>query len=203
MASDFHTHKTAIGIPALISSPVPLPGKLASLEIHPWYLPEIFDRKFLPADGLLQNFAALGEIGLDKIRGPQTGIQQQYFHSLLALATDCRKPVVIHCVKAFQELFAALKHFPDVKIMFHGFNSSAEMLDELWKRNFTVSFSLSATGKPALMNKIIHAAGAFGFESDNDPANDVCEILDRMKNTLNITDIERLTDQHFADFLEI
>ncbi len=203
MASDFHTHNPDTEVRALISSPIPLPGRFTSLEFHPWQLPEIFDSQILPSPDLLPDFAALGEIGIDKLRGPGNDIQQHYLHALLSLAADCQKPVVIHCVHAFQELFAALKHFSGIKVMLHGFNSSPEMLDELWKRNITVSFSRKATDKISLMNKLGNAGGAYGFESDDDPECNVMQLLDKVKTLFNIRDVEKFTDRCFADFLEI
>jgi TatD DNase family protein len=203
MASDFHTHHPNTAVRSLISSPAPIAGELTSLEFHPWHLPANFDIQNLPSADMLNKFAALGEIGLDKIRGPEIGIQQQYLHTLLALAADCRKPVVIHCVRATQELFAELKHFTGVKVMFHGFNSSAEMLDELWKRRITVSFNQAAVKKTALMNKLINAHGAYGFETDDNCDINIPLLLDEVKNTFKINDIEQKTDQYFADFLEI
>ncbi len=203
MASDFHTHNRNTAVRSLLSSPAPISGQFTSLEIHPWYLPANFDIQNLPSVDILNKCSALGEIGLDKIRGPEMSIQQQYFHSLLALAADCRKPVVIHCVRTYQELFETLKKFPQIRVMLHGFNSSAEMLDELWQRKITVSFSRAAAGKAALMDKLPHATGAYGFESDDDKTVDIPQLLDDIRTVFKINDIENLTDQHFADFLEI
>ena len=65
MASDFHTHNPSPPIRALISAAEPQNGKLVSLQRHPWQLPDIFDQTLLPQKIQLNDFAALGEIGLD------------------------------------------------------------------------------------------------------------------------------------------
>ena len=201
MASDFHTHDPDPAHRALISSTAPLPGKLTSLEVHPWHLPETFSPDLLRrAEELLDQFAALGEIGLDRMRGPSLPVQEQYLHRLLALAADAGKPVVIHAVRTLPEVLAVTAKYP-VRVMIHGFRSSAELLDELWKREITVSFHPSATDRPALMGRLKHAAGRFGFESD-DRKISLPELLARAAEKSGIKDMEQLTDQHFADFLE-
>lgn len=202
MASDFHTHNQDSEYRALISSNCLIPGKFTSLSFHPWELPDTYDENKIFSPEYLQNFAALGEIGLDKLHLPALETQQKYFHALLSLASDCNKPVVIHCVRSFQELFAALKPF-DLKVLFHGFRSSAEMLDELWKRNMTVSFHYRATSDLRLMKKLASASGKFGFESDDDTSLDIREIISGAEKTSGMKNLERLTDQFFADFLEI
>ena len=202
MASDFHTHFPAPENPALISGNDLNAGNLVSLEVHPWYLPNYFDARVIPDMATLQPFTALGEIGLDKLRGPEPGIQIEYFTALLKLAADCRKPVVIHCVRSFQEIFNLLKPF-NIKVLFHGFRSSPELLDELWKRKFAVSFHPAAQHTPALMSKLSAAKGIFGFESDSDPDISISGILNSISEKYRIKQLEKITDQNFLDFLEI
>lgn len=202
MASDFHTHNAETDFRALITTPIPLVGKLTSLLCHPWFLPKKIAPEAIITPEKLSSFNALGEIGLDKLRGPEMEIQQYYFHYLLTLAADCRKPVVIHCVRAFQEFFAAIKPFK-LRILFHGFRSSPELLDELWKRRITVSFHPQAANNPALMKKLTAGTGKFGFESDDDRQVKLPEIIATAEKTSGTSGLEAATDQFFADFLEI
>lgn len=203
MASDFHTHNQDPAVRALISSPVLLPGKLTSKELHPWHLPKTFISEVIPVQEDLSYFAAVGEIGLDKLRGIDYEVQKQYFTALLQLAYDCRKPVVLHAVRSFQEIFSALKPFSGLQVMFHGFRSSPEMLDELWKRKITVSFHPQIINSPALSAKLNNASGAFGFESDDDPEISITQLLIEVENFSGVCGLEKRTDQYFDDFLEI
>ncbi|MBE6390204.1 MAG: hypothetical protein E7043_08550 [Lentisphaerae bacterium] len=202
MASDFHSHFPREGMYFLRSGKTPVAGELTSLEFHPWFLPDEFVPEILPSPEFLSRFCALGEIGLDKLRGPQMEIQQKYLYSLLALASDTGKPVVIHAVRSFAEVFRMLKHF-NLKVMFHGFRSSPEMLDELWKRNFTVSFHPSVAKKMEIMLKLKNPSGAFGFESDNEPDMDIRNIIKEISEALSLPLLEQITDQNFADFTGI
>ena len=202
MASDFHTHYTDTPFRALVSSPVPIEGRLTSFEFHPWNLPQKFIPELIPPIPYLSEFAAIGEIGLDKLHLPDMTIQQQYLEKLFELSIEFHKPVVIHCVKAFDELFAILKRFP-VKAMFHGFRSSPEMLDELWKRKVTVSFHPQMVNNPALMQKLSAAKGSFGFESDDNKNIDFRILLNKAEYNSKVAGLEKITDQNFADFLEL
>ncbi|MCI5778777.1 MAG: TatD family hydrolase [Lentisphaeria bacterium] len=197
MASDFHTHRRpAPGIDALISAPEYLPDAKISLQLHPWHLPERFTPRPELA-GELMRFDALGEVGLDRMRGPELPVQQRYLLEFLRLAQELRKPVVLHVVRCFPELFAALRPLK-LRVMVHGFRGTPELLDELWRRGMTVSFHRSVLGREDILRKLRRPAGPFGFESDDDPRTTVRELLD----TCGIPNAEERTDQYFADFLE-
>ncbi|MBO7328521.1 MAG: TatD family hydrolase [Lentisphaeria bacterium] len=202
MASDFHTHHKPAGYRALVSSSTPIAGYLTSFEFHPWNLPQEFIPELLPEKELLSKFAAIGEIGLDKLHLPDIKIQQQYLEKLFELSVELHKPVIIHCVRAFDEFFALLKRFP-IKAMVHGFRSSPEMLDELWKKKVTVSFHPQMVHNPALMQKLSAAKGCFGFESDDKKNINIEILINIAKNNTQIADLEKITDQNFSDFLEI
>ena len=83
--------------------------------------------------------------------------------------------------------------------MIHGFCGSPELLDELWKRRITVSFSEKTVFRQELIRKLAVNTGAYGFESDAAPESDVRKILEMTK----IKNVEAITDQYFADFLRI
>ena len=203
MASDFHTHNTTRNnIPALISSEKILPDKLFSLQIHPWHLPEKYTPLSPEIKDRLSAASALGEIGLDKIHGTNYQTQQKYLVELFKLASDCRKPVVLHIVKSYQELFDLLKPF-DLKVMIHGFRSSPQLLQELWKRNITVSFHHRITKNDSLIKQLKNANGAFGFESDDFDDIFVEELISELSEKYKIPDLEKVTDQNFANFLEL
>ena len=83
-----------------------------SIGIHPLFIDEnrlesdllVVDEKLGMAECL-----ALGECGLDKRSETQFELQQTVFEKQLAMAEKHQKPVVIHCVAAFQELIEIKK----------------------------------------------------------------------------------------------
>ena len=125
-------------------------------------------------------------------------LQLHCLEQLLQLAHEMNKPVVLHVVRCYQEIFALLKRF-SLRVMVHGFCGSPELLDELWKRDITVSFPVNALKKTALMDKLTAPRGRFGFESDCNQNISVNEII----NKSMIPGVEKMTDQYFNDFLGI
>ena len=75
----------------------------------------------------LRRADALGEIGLDRLRGPDITVQIRFLKALLAAAGEAGKPVVIHAVRCDAELDAALRDFSG-NVLIHGFRGSERRL---------------------------------------------------------------------------
>lgn len=102
-----------------------------SAGLHPWFVHRYTREELLSKLQLFlsePNVLAVGEIGLDKLT-PHFELQKQYFELQLALANEYQKPVIIHNVKAAQELRTLfIKYNND--IVLHGFTGGIE----LWKQ---------------------------------------------------------------------
>jgi TatD DNase family protein len=123
-----------------------------SIGIHPWFIVE--ERKeddFEIIESKLQEpgCLAIGECGLDKRIEVPMELQQLVFEKQLLLAQQYQKPVVIHCVAAFQELIETVKKLNiTVPILIHGFSKSEQLAKQLLENGFYISF-----GKYLLLNK--------------------------------------------------
>ncbi|WP_430613829.1 TatD family hydrolase [Flavobacterium sp. JP2137] len=115
-----------------------------SIGIHPWYIVEesleshlaVIDRQ-LQSDRCL----ALGECGLDKRIAMPMDIQIAVFERQLALAEQHQKPVIIHCVSAFQELLAVRKRLNiSVPFVIHGFSKNLPIMRQLLQAGCYLSF---------------------------------------------------------------
>ena len=198
MVCDFHTHHVSTR-PAILSAKSPADNKYTSLEYHPWYLPEtvsvlpgIFDN--------LNNFTALGEIGLDRLRGPALDIQLQYLTALLKLASDCHKPVIIHCVRSFPELFAILKSF-SLPWAIHGFRGKVELLEEIWTRGGIVSFHHSVINNLPLLKKLASVQEKIAFETDDDAELDLEAVVDTAMMKSGNADLLKIANETFMEFV--
>ena len=131
---DFHTHlPTAEGV----ISP-------RSFGIHPW------DAEKEDADSYAHfvtkyehTFRAaelVGECGLDKASAATWERQMQLFEWQLRLAEEMGKPVVVHCVRAFNELVALRRQYKRLAMAVHGFVGSSEMADQLAREGIVLSF---------------------------------------------------------------
>ncbi len=205
MATDFHTHRPKPGARALVSCRMEEVAHypLASLELHPWNLPERFDPLPPAFRAALKQAAALGEIGLDRLRGPALPVQQEYFEALLSLAEEEQKPVVIHCVRAVPELLSAIKRHPKIRRLYHGFHGKPEQLEELRRAGFYISLGFPALNNAALFAYLKTAGLAqIGFETDDSP--DPVELLltsAAAKLGMECAQLEAQTDATFDFFL--
>jgi TatD DNase family protein len=83
-----------------------------SIGIHPWYIVEDridIDLQIIESKLKNESCIAIGECGLDKRIEIPMALQQMVFEKQLALAEIYQKPVIIHCVGAFQEIIAIKK----------------------------------------------------------------------------------------------
>jgi len=123
-----------------------------SIGIHPWYIVEDrinSDLQIIENKLQEDNCFALGECGLDKRIGNSLALQQMVFEKQLALAEKHQKPVILHCVAAFQELIAIKKKLNiSVPLIIHGFSKNIEVASQLVNSGFYLSF-----GKSLLLNK--------------------------------------------------
>ena len=120
-----------------------------SIELHPWYASQSLLEDFLKACEICKEdprFVAIGECGLDSLAAlGRNGlapvpmeIQKDCFNHALAKARELEKPVILHIVKAWEELFKMVDDsFPPLII--HGFRKNATFAKQLISRGFYLS----------------------------------------------------------------
>jgi TatD DNase family protein len=125
-----------------------------SIGIHPLYIDENrLEKDFKVVDEklALPECLALGECGLDKRAETSFEIQQSVFEKQLALAEKHQKPVVVHCVAAFQEVIETRKRLKiTVPMIIHGFSKKEELAKQLIDNGFYVSFGKNLLRNPDL-----------------------------------------------------
>ena len=115
-----------------------------SVGIHPWYINFSSLEKDLVKLGSLaseKNVLAVGECGLDRLIDVPLDKQEVVFKEQLYIAEQVQKPVIIHCVKAFDSLIRIKKECKiTVPLIVHGYNNNQQILLELLKNGFYISF---------------------------------------------------------------
>ncbi len=109
-----------------------------SVGIHPWDAAEGDPAAVEAQIGKVQ---IVGEIGLDYLH-PDRKAQLRVFEQQLQLAETAGKPVVLHCVKAFEETMALLKRYRLRAVIFHGFIGSPEQAARAVTGGYYLSFGL-------------------------------------------------------------
>jgi TatD DNase family protein len=94
--------------------------------------------------------AAVGEIGIDHTLKQRNDTEQCIvFTEQLRLATKLKRPVSIHCRKAWFVLQSTLKTLSGVPFggVVHSYSGSSELVSELLKYGLSISFSGSVTNE--------------------------------------------------------
>jgi len=158
---DIHTHnsKLAEGIFAVENimahentKPKKISARAFTAGIHPWHLNENNREQLLE---YVRNIAgnpdliAFGEAGFDKLRGPSIELQKSTFTEQVKIAGENQKPLVIHCVRSWDELLAAHKNLkPLTPWLVHGFRGKKELALQLIKRGMYLSFWFDFVMRP-------------------------------------------------------
>ena len=115
-----------------------------SIGIHPWNANKIEDN-FFTVEHLAMNkkCLAIGEIGLDKLKGPDISIQKKVFESQVLLSEKLKLPVILHCVKSWNEISMIKQKLKPIQTwVYHGFNKVG-ILDEVIKTGLMISIGAS------------------------------------------------------------
>ena len=122
-------------------------SKPFSIGIHPWYISEKTlqnDLTSIEKHITSENCYALGECGLDKITKIDFSIQLYAFKQQIQLSEKYKKPLIIHCVKAHQEIIQLKKEIkPKLPWIVHGFNKNHQIALDLIQHKICISFGES------------------------------------------------------------
>lgn len=152
---DFHTHRrredASTDACEIVSSARVLDTPF-TLERHPWTTTSILselEKETFRSHLHHPNCLGLGEIGLDKVKGPPLTEQITILRQLLGIAAVEKKSVVLHCVRAFDEMIALKKEFGSIeKWAIHGFTKHPDLAKQLVQQGFYVSVNLCRMKQP-------------------------------------------------------
>ena len=82
----------------------------------------------------------IGECGLDRCCDTPWQLQLEAFEWQIVLAERLRKPLVVHCVRAFNDLLALRKRYSATPWVVHGFTGSAELYGQMLDHGIEASF---------------------------------------------------------------
>lgn len=140
MLLDIHTHHVRTAVPgeSIVSVEpsgfLPVGGYYYSVGIHPWKVLETGAEDWELFEKILGHPAvlAVGESGLDKLAVAGMEVQKECFVKQILLSEAVGKPLVIHCVKAFNELIELKKKYrPRMPWVVHGFRNNLNIAHRL------------------------------------------------------------------------
>lgn len=114
--------------------------------VHPEYA-ENFQFKDPFSEINSQNLpVAIGEVGLDYHYQPyDRGAQIKLLEQMLQLAKDHDLSLSFHVREAFDDFFAVIENFPDIRGVVHSFSDSPENLAKAIKKDFYIGVNGLAT----------------------------------------------------------
>lgn len=165
---DIHTHLSRAGGEAVTVQNI-FPGEgfaaffgrnFYSVGLHPWHIKTHGENDKLlrmVEDALeFDHVIFVGECGLDKKTETDFEEQIRVFKAQAFMAEEFEYPLIIHCVKAYNEVVEINKSMkPVLPWILHGYNGSPELTMQLVQKNFLFSFGQN------LFNKNSKAVASF------------------------------------------
>lgn len=145
-----------------------------STGIHPWHINEVakdIDARLDRLEMQMQTSRVLmlGECGLDRVADTTMDQQMPVFIEQLKLAEKYRKPVLLHCVRAYTDIISVRKKQKiSVPFIFHSYHGNFQITDLLLKHDVYFSFGQHLINNP-ILQKILEdiPKKRIFFETDN------------------------------------
>jgi TatD DNase family protein len=135
-----------------------------SIGIHPWYINEnrlVSDLKLIELKLQEKECLALGECGLDRRIEIPLKLQISVFKQQLEIVKQSNKPIILHCVAAYDEVIAIKKEMKiENPMIIHGFSKNEQVAKSLLNNGFYLSF-----GKYLLRNPDLEKVFTFATEN--------------------------------------
>jgi TatD DNase family protein len=145
-----------------------------SYGLHPWFIQkEIFEDQLQDLKIMVheKRCLAIGECGLDKLSKVPFDLQEDVFIEQIKIANQVQKPLIIHCVKAFNELINCLNlNDNKVPVIVHGFNNNENIARILVNEGLYFSFGKALLGYDSNAAKAIKNVGRRRFFLETDDA---------------------------------
>lgn len=182
-------------------------NRLVSVGIHPWYINEnnyLSDLLLLEQSIFNKNVVAIGECGLDKLIDIDFDLQKDVFKQQLLMAEKANKPLIVHCVKAFDDLIKIKKKLKvAVPIIVHGYNNNEIISKQLLENGFYFSFGKALLIENSNASKIISSISIDRIFLETDDADtSIKSIFEAASNRLDVK-IEDLKKSIYSNYKKI
>lgn len=170
-----------------------------STGVHPWHV-EHDDCEHVSSD--IATYDAIGETGLDFACDSDRSKQREAFVRQLQIAEETGKPVVIHCVKAFEPVMEELARHDLRAVIFHGFIGSPEQAARAVARGYYLSFGERTFASPKTIEALQHIPlGQMFLETDDSPIA-IEEIYGRVADLRGIS-VDSLSEEMLRNYEKV
>lgn len=145
---DIHTHNLKAGPDAIINLPwrssLPPEGYF-SAGIHPWDTSKVSSEDLAWVESLSKDprVVAIGEAGLDALRGASLPEQEAIFRRHVELSERAGKPLIIHAVRTLHHIIRLRKELrPSQRWIIHGFRGKPDLARQLLDAGIDISLGM-------------------------------------------------------------
>jgi TatD DNase family protein len=171
--------------------PVDIAGVVYTYGIHPWFLNETnYDQLIRSVENSVDHpdVIAIGEAGFDRLRGPSADLQRKAFEQQIIISEDICKPLIIHCVRAWDELLAAQKRLkPQMPWLIHGFRGNVELASQLLSKGIYLSIWFDFVLRPESGDLLRHLPLNRLFLETDGAEIDIRTIYNKVANDIGLS----------------
>lgn len=200
MYINIHTHYLSIksnvkSVLNVYPEELPHKGLWFSTGIHPWYLKRGYEKEIQDIKEHLKNpkCIAIGECGLDKNIKVDFSFQKEVFKQHIQLSEKHKKPLIIHCVKSYNEIIQLKKEYkPTQKWLIHGFNKRLKIVELLVENDILMSYGTALLTNKSTQNSFVHTPLEFIFLETDNTSVSIAKIYEKAAEIKQIS-VEKLT----------
>lgn len=169
-----------------------------SVGLHPWFVREdnlAASELWLKAHAVLPSICAIGEAGLDRSDTPWP-LQESAFRFCIEISEVAGKPLVIHCVRAYNEVIRIKKEIGPVQPwIFHGFNKHPDTAQMLLREGCFLSFGAALLNENSRSAEALRQTPEDRFFLETDDAGEVgIETIYERATEIRGISVERLCE---------
>jgi TatD DNase family protein len=161
-----------------------------AVGIHPWHSAE---GDISAIESAAADAEAIGEIGLDFACDIGCETQISIFRAQLAIAERLHKPVVLHCVRAFEYIMRVLENYRLKAVIFHGFIGSKEQAQRAVAQGFYLSFGERTFRSPKTIEALRSTPLSQLFVETDESSTPIEEIYAKIAELRGIPTTELIT----------
>lgn len=185
MIIDIHTHRAHTHAQTI-----------DTVGIHPWHSPT---GDIATVESAASTADAIGEIGLDFACDVGCETQIGVFQAQLAIAERLQKPVVLHCVRAFEYVMKMLQKHHLPAVIFHGFIGSVEQAQRAVKHGYYLSFGERTFNSPKTIEALRSTPLSLLFVETDESTTPIEEIYEKIAllRAISTTELIAATEENF------
>lgn len=186
MILDIHTHHPAPCPEAVVNCGIhdfnPVENQLYSVGIHPWDIPSgisLEDLKLLEEIVARPEVTAIGECGIDLLKGGPLFRQLQIMKVHVELSERYQKPLILHCVKANDIILGLHRDLnPSQLWAVHGFRGKPAAAEMFVNAGIYLSF-----GEKYNPEALLSTAKSFVLSETDESPMTIEEVISRLSET--------------------